>query len=154
MPSEKTLVEIAPGPSEQPAPLKSLHVEMDERCFLFPQDKPASHLVLSGHADDRLEIDASFDFNQTREDTRIYALSRADARQFARKILDAYYQGRTQHVLSENTKIGIVFNPNGFLVVFERGTTLTELFVSPSAILRLARGLLAVLDGVSPVVAH
>jgi len=135
-------------------PLFTLHVELDERAFLFPHDKPTSHLVLTARAADRIDIDATFPFNKTHEDTTIQSLGQDDARQFSRAILDAYSQGPTQHVFSDRVKIAIVFNANGFLISFEREDAPSELFVSPSSILRVARGLLNVLDEIGPNVAH
>ena len=69
-------------------------------------------------------------------------------------LVAALYQGRTQNVLSNTAKIGIVFNPNGFLIMFQQPGPQSDLFISPSSLLRLTRGLLKLLDKIQPVAAH
>ena len=136
--------------SEQP----SVTVELDDRSFLFPQHKPVSHLKVQVTPEGDVELSVIYEFNQTRHDNRLCSLNSDDCRQFARKLIDGYYQGRTQNVLSDTAKIGIVFNPNGFLVMFQQSEPQVDLFISPSSLLRLTRGLLKLLDKVLPVASH
>ena len=77
-----------------------------------------------------------------------------DARELARSILDAVFQGRTQHVLSQTTKVAVVFNPNGFVLRFGEGAALRELFIGSPAIIRLAQGILRMTDRLSAMPAH
>ena len=97
---------------------------------------------------------SSYEFNVSKHDSRLCTLNHDDCQQFSRKLIDGYYQGRTQNVLSDTTKIGIVFNPNGFLIMFQLPGPQLDLFISPSSLLRLTRGLLKLLDKVAPVAAH
>lgn len=126
-------------------------VELDDRSFLFPAGIGVSHLNLSSVSGRRVSIEAVPSFNTARHDPRLALLSFEDARDFARKIIDAYYQGRTQHALSEAIKIAILFNPNGFLVQFSSDRETADLFVTSGALMRLAQGLLRVLDDIAPV---
>ena len=129
----------------------SIVVELDDRSFLFPAGIGVSHLNLSSASGRGVSIEAVASFNTARHDPRLALLSYEDAREFARKIVDAYYQGRTQHALSEAIKIAIVFNPNGFLLQFSGDRENADLFVTSGAIMRLAQGLLRVLDDIAPV---
>lgn len=129
-------------------------VELDDRAFLFPAGIGISHLNLASLSGRRIAIEAVPGFNAARHDPRVATLSFEDAHDLARKIIDAFYQGRTQHVLSEAIKVAIIFNPNGFLVQFQRDNETLDLFVTAGALMRLAQGLLRVLDDIAPVAAH
>lgn len=132
----------------------NMNVEMDERTYLFPDGKLLSHIGIGVSERDRITFDAVFVFNNTRMDPRFWILEIDDARDLARKLLDAYYQGKTQHVLTDTARIAILFNPNGFLLQYGDLKSPIELFVGAGCIMRLVHGLLRVIDSVSPVVAH
>lgn len=132
----------------------SVTIELDDRSFLFPQHKPVSHLKVQVTPDGDIELSVVYEFNAAKHDSLLCTLNCEDCRQFSRKLIDGYYQGRTQNVLSDTAKIGIVFNPNGFLVMLQQPGPQLDLFISPSSLLRLTRGLLKLLDKVMPVAAH
>ncbi len=132
----------------------SVTIELDDRSFLFPQHKPVSHLKVQVTPDGEIELSVVYEFNATKHDSRLCTLNSDDCRQFSRKLIDGYYQGRTQNVLSDTAKIGIVFNPNGFVVMFQQPGPQLDLFIGPTSLLRLTRGLLKLLDQVMPVAAH
>ena len=126
------------------------HVDLDDRCFAFPQNLQPTHLRLRGMGTDSIQIAAVFDQNTRRTDPEIDTLTLDDAYLLCRKLVDAYYQGSTQHVLTETTRIAIVFNPQGFLVRFRDRPDEREVFLSPLAFLRSIRGLQRVLDAMMP----
>ncbi|HYD31070.1 MAG TPA: hypothetical protein VEB64_09485 [Azospirillaceae bacterium] len=142
---------IAP---ESVKPRLNMNIEMDDRTYLFPDGKLLSHVAISSDDQCRVTFDAVFVFNATCVEPRLWALDLEDAREFGRKLVDAYYQGKTQHVLSDGAKIAVVFNPNGFLIQFGDIKSPVELFIGASCIMRFVHGLLRVIDSVSPVLAH
>lgn len=130
-----------------------INVELDDRSFLFPDGKTVSHAALREEGD-RVRIDGVFHFNESRQDTLIQTLDVDDAREFARAVVEAVSQGRTQHVLSDAVRIAVIFNPNGFMIRFGEGRAMRELFVNSPAVLRLAQGVLRLADRMSAPPAH
>ncbi|PWC88050.1 hypothetical protein TSH100_08100 [Azospirillum sp. TSH100] len=134
-----------------------INVEVDDRTVLFPDGKFLSHIALTeeGSAQDgAVRMEGVFLFNESRLAPEIATLPEEDARELARSILDAVFQGRTQHVLSETAKVAVVFNPNGFVLRFGEGDALRELFIGSPAIIRLAQGILRLVDRLSAQPAH
>lgn len=135
-----------------------INVEVDDRTVLFPDGKFLSHITL--HEDetpeggDAVRLDGVFLFNDSRLGPEIACLEVEDARELARSILDAVFQGRTQHVLSQTAKIAVIFNPNGFVLRSGEGAALRELFIGSPAIIRLAQGVLRIADRLSAPPAH
>ena len=129
------------------------NVEMDDRSVLFPCGNFLSHVAVS-EDDGAVKLDAVFHFNEQRADTLIARLQLDDARDLARMCLEAVFQGRTQHVLSDAAKIVIFFNPNGFVIKFGEERTLKELFIASPAIVRLAQGIMRTADRLSAPAAH
>lgn len=123
-----------------------INVELDDRSFLFPDGKPLSHVAIHETERGLIRLEGVFPFNETRTDPVIQTLEVEDARDLARTIIDAVYQGRTQHVLTDEVKIAILFNPNGFVLRFGEERTLKEVFVNSPAIIRIAQGLLRMVD--------
>jgi hypothetical protein len=130
------------------------NVEMDDRTVLFPDGKFLSHIAVSEGPDSRVRMEAVFHFNESRAETLIAALHVEDARDLARAMLEAVFQGRTQHVLSDEAKVAVVFNPNGFLLRFGEDRTLRELFIASPAIVRLAQGVLRTVDRIEALRPH
>lgn len=139
-----------------------INVEVDDRTALFPDGKFLSHIALhegalpdaGGQESDALRLEGVYLFNESRLGPEIATLPAEDARELARSILDAVFQGRTQHVLSETSKVAVVFNPNGFVLRFGEGNALRELFIGSPAIIRLAQGILRMADRLSALPAH
>ncbi len=134
-----------------------INVEVDDRTVLFPDGKFLSHIALSEEdaaGDGAVRLEGVFLFNESRLGPEIATLPVEDAHELARSILDAVFQGRTQHVLSETAKIAVVFNPNGFVLRFGEGDALRELFIGSPAIIRLAQGILRMADRLSAQPAH
>lgn len=129
-------------------------VELDERCFVFPDGKVISHLLVAREGRDRIAFDAVLTFNATRMPARLLSLSRDELRLFSRELLDAVYAAKSGFVLRDTLKIAIVVVANGYRIEFQRAEQRIELYVSTGAIWRLVRGLLAALDGASPVVSN
>lgn len=135
-----------------------INIEVDDRTVLFPDGKFLSHIALhegeTAEGDSAVRLEGVFLFNESRLGPEIACLDVEDAREFARSILDAVFQGRTQHVLSETAKVAVVFNPNGFVLRFGEGAALRELFIGSPAIVRLAQGVLRMADRLSALPAH
>jgi len=131
-----------------------INVEADDRTVLFPDGKFLTHIAISEDAGCGVRLEAVFLFNETRQDSLLAALDLDDARDLARALLDAVFQGRTQHVLSARAKIGVVFNPNGFLLKFGEERALRELFIASPAIVRLSQGILRMVDRLAALPPH
>lgn len=131
-----------------------INVEMDDRSALFPEGKFLSHLAVHEADDGGVRLEGLFHFNEERADPLLARLEVEDARDFGRALLDAVFQGRTQHVLSDTIKIAVIFNPNGFVLKFGEERALRELFIASPAIVRLAQGLLRMVDRVSALPRH
>ncbi len=131
-----------------------VNVEVDDRTVLFPAGKFLTHVSIQASADERVLLEAVFLFNEAREATQIAALALDDAHALGRACLDAIFQGRTQHVLTEGVKAAVIFNPNGFVLTFGEGEARTELYIASPAILRIAQGMLRAVDRLDATPAH
>lgn len=131
-----------------------VNVETDDRTVLFPMAKFLTHIAVQGLADGRVRLEAVCTFNEARAPTEIVTLDVEDAVVLARALIDAVYQGRTQHVLSETAKVAVIFNPNGFVVACGEGAAQRELFLCSPAILRLSQGILRVVDRLDAAIGH
>ncbi|WP_207478528.1 hypothetical protein [Arenibaculum pallidiluteum] len=136
------------------AELYKVAVETDDRTFLFPAGKYVSQVVVSAHGDRTVRLSAIFGFNESHTDPEFARFGLDEARDLARAMVEAVYQGRTQHVLSDAAKAAIVFNPNGFVLRFGEGAALVELFIASPAILRLAQGIMRAVDRLEAPAPH
>lgn len=143
-----------------PRPRVAVNVEADDRTVLFPSGNFLSHILVSGDAsrvdgeDVQIRLDAVFSFNEQRTDSLIAALEFDDALALARALLDAVFQGRTQHILTQTATIAVVFNPNGFVLRFGEERAAIELFIASPAIVRLAQGILRMTDRLQAPAPH
>jgi hypothetical protein len=129
-------------------------IELDERCFVFPDGKVASHLLIIREGADRLCFDAVFTFNGTRLPGRLLDLSLEELKLFARELLDSVYAAKSGFVLRDTLKISIVVVANGYRIEFQRAQSRSEIYLSTGAIWRVLRGLLVAADEASPVISH
>jgi len=135
------------------APL-AVNIETDDRTVLFPAGKFVTHISVQSQGAEAVRLDAIFSFNQAGQPCEIAVLDVDNARAFARAILDAVFQGRSQHVINENARVMLVFNPNGFVISFGNGAAAIDLYIASPAILRLAQALLRVADRLTPAQSH
>ncbi len=131
-----------------------VNVEADDRTVLFPEGKFLSHVLVQEWDEGQIRLEAVFHFNEARAETAIAVLDLDEARDVARALLDAVFQGRSQHVLSEQSRTAVVFNPNGFVIRFGEDRALRELLIASPAIVRLSQGILRVADRISALVPH
>lgn len=150
-------------------PRHVVNVEVDDRTVLFPNGNFLTHIAVSSATDQgatgrgatgrgadglAVRLDAVFMFNEQRSEPQIAVLELDDARDFARACLEAVFQGRTQHVLSDAAKVAVIFNPNGFVVKFGEERALRELFIASPAIIRLAQGVMRIVDNLDAPAPH
>lgn len=143
--------EAAKPAAEAPALAK---IELDDRCFLFPDGKVMSHMLIAREGADRITLDAVFTFNGTRLPTRMLHLSREELKLFARELLDSVYAAKSGFVLRDTLKISIIVVANGYRIEFQRAEFRCEIYLSTSAIWRFIRGLLGAADQASPVISN
>jgi hypothetical protein len=129
-------------------------IELDDRCFLFPDGKVVSHALVGREGADRICMDAVYTFNGTRLPQRVLHLSREELKLFTRELLDSVYAAKSGFVLRDTLKIAIIVVANGYRIEFQRSERKSELYISTGAIWRFIRGLLAAADQSSPVVSH
>lgn len=134
--------------------LLTINTEADDRTVLFPLGKFLTHVSVRAHADGTVALEGVFLFNEARDPTAIARLELDDAAALGRAILDAVFQGRTQHVLSDAAKVAVVFNPNGFVLTFGEGEALRELFIASPAILRVGNAILRAVDRLEAAEVH
>jgi hypothetical protein len=131
-----------------------IRIELDERCFLFPDGKILSHLMIIREKGDTISFEAVFPFNATRLPARFFNLSREEARLFAKEMIEVVYAARSGLMLHEGLKISIMVAPNGYRVEYQRAEMRVETFFSTGVIWRVIRGLLQSVDEASPIVSH
>ena len=129
-------------------------IELDERCFLFPDGKVMSHMLIAREGPDRFGMDAVYTFNGTRLPARVLHLSREELKLFGRELLDSVYAAKSGFVLRDTLKIAIIVVANGYRIEFQRAEAKSELYLSTGAIWRFVRGLLSAADQMSPVVSN
>lgn len=150
--SERTLQPVAVHP-QAPRRLTTVNVEMDDKSFLFPQGKAVSHLVFTWDRDGVL-VGAAFHYNQARSDGHVARLTVQEAVDLTRYLVEAFYQSRSQTVLSDSLKATVIHHPNGFQLVFEQEGELREVYCGQASPVRLARGLSQLLDANIPTSAN
>ncbi len=149
------MTDASPKPSRGDRPIYTVNVEADDRTVLFPAGKFLSHLLVHAWSDERVQLDAVFTFNQAKEPALLAELDIEEARDLSRAIVDAVFQGRTQHVITPpETRLGVVFNPNGFTLVFGEGDAARDLFIASPAILRVAQAMLRAVDALEAPQTH
>jgi hypothetical protein len=129
-------------------------VELDDRCFLFPDGKQLAHLLVSAPRTGGITFDAVYGFNKTRLPSHILRLELSEAKQFVREFIDAIYAAKPGFVLTENIRITILVVANGYRLEFLRNDQKQEIFLSTSVVWRFVKALLMAVDEASPVVAH
>jgi hypothetical protein len=129
-------------------------VELDDRCFVFPDGKQLAHILVSLPKAGGIAFDAVFGFNKTRLPSRILLLELDEARQFVRELIDAIYAAKPAFVLTESIRITINVVANGYRLEFLRSDKKQEIFLSTSVIWRFVKVLLMAVDEASPVVAN
>jgi regulator of extracellular matrix RemA (YlzA/DUF370 family) len=131
----------------------TVEVDLDDRAFLFPAGKPMVRLIY-GAEGRSVDIDASFPFNEARTRTRILTLDIADAKDLARRLIDAVYQARTQHVISDSARIAINVLTNGYQLQIGDLNHATDIFLGTGSIWRVIQGLLRAVDHIAPIEAN
>lgn len=131
----------------------TVEVDLDERAFLFPAGKPITRLIFN--AEGRMvDVDAIFPFNEARTRARVLSLDIADAKELARRLVDAVYQARTQLVVSDGVRIAINVMTNGYQLQIGDINRSTDLFLGFGSIWRVCQGLLRAVDYIAPIEAN
>jgi hypothetical protein len=137
-----------------PEPETILRVELDDRCFLFPDGKQLAHLLVHVQKTGGIAFDAVYGFNKTRLPARFLVLGLEEAKVFVRELIDAIYAAKPTFVLNDTIRITILVVANGYRIEFLRNDSKHELFLSTSVIWRFVKALLMAVDEASPVVAN
>lgn len=127
----------------------SIEVDLDERAHLFPAGKPMTRLIYAAEGR-TIDVDAVFPFNESRTRARVMSLDIDDARELGRRLVDAVYQARTQHVISDGARIAIMVLPNGYQLQIGDLNHATDVFLGTGSIWRVIQGLLRAVDQIAP----
>jgi hypothetical protein len=147
------MVDLQPISKLRTKPAFAVRIDLDERAFLFPAGKSISQIVFV--TDGRLiHLEAVYLFNETHTPPRLLTLGFEDARELARRLVDAVYQARTQLAMSDGMRIAVNVIANGYHLQIGDMTEPTDLYLSTGCIWRVCQGLLPVLDYIAPVEAN
>lgn len=78
-------------------PKHEVKVDLDDRAFLFPAGKSIAQLLFLSDGK-RINVEAVYPFNQSRTPPRLLTLDVDDAKEFARRLIEAVHHARTQLV--------------------------------------------------------
>ncbi len=135
------------------APSHAVHVDLDERSFLFPAGKNLTRLVFSAQGQ-LIHLDAIYGYNQSRTPPRILTLSLPDAQELARLLVETVFLARTQHAITDTMRITLEVMPNGYRWQIGDINRAVELYLGAACIWRVCQGLLRIIDFIAPVEAH
>ena len=130
-------------------PTLEVRVDLDDRAFLFPAGKALNQLVFASDGR-RVFVDGVFPFNQARTPPRIVALTYEEAKEFARKLVEAVHAARTQLVVTGELRLTINVLPNGYYLQIGDVNGATEVFLSTGCIWRVCHALLRIVDLIAP----
>jgi hypothetical protein len=147
------MAELQPVPKLKTRPEYTVRVDLDDRAFLFPAGKSIAQIAFA--TDGRLiHMEAVYPFNETHTPPRILTLGLEDARDLARRMIDAVYQARTQLAVSDGMRIAINVIANGYHLQIGDMSEPTDLYLSTGCIWRVCQGLLRAIDRIAPVEAN
>jgi hypothetical protein len=131
-------------------PAYEVKVDLDERAFLFPAGKSVAQLVLLSDGK-RIFLEGVYPFNHARTPPRFLTLDLDDAREFARRFVEAVYQARSQLVATSGVRVTINVVANGYHLQIGDLNESTELFLGTNSIWRFCNALLRIIDLITPV---
>lgn len=131
-----------------------VNVDLDDRCYLFPEAKPLTQLRVLALPSGSVAFEAVFAVNESRCNPELFSLSADDAHDFCRRMVDAVYKAQTQYVVSDTARLTFVVAVNGFILQIGDLNNSREVFLGPGVIWRFINGVMRCLDQVSPVQSH
>jgi hypothetical protein len=147
------MAELQPVPKLKTRPEYVVKIDLDDRAFLFPAGKSIAQIAFV--TDGRMiHLEAVYPFNETHTAPRLFTLGLDDAKDFARRLIDAVYQARTQLAMSDGMRIAINVVANGYHLQIGDMSDPTDLYLSTGCIWRVCQGLLRVIDRIAPVEAN
>jgi len=147
------MADLQPIPKLRTKPAFAVRIDLDDRAFLFPAGKSVSQIAFASEGR-LIHIEAVYLFNETHTPPRLLTLGLEDARELARRLVDAVYQARTQLAMSDGMRIAINVIANGYHLQIGDMTDATDLYLSTGCIWRVCQGLLRVIDHIAPVEAN
>jgi hypothetical protein len=128
----------------------AVKVDLDERCFLFPAGKSVVQLVFLAQGK-AIHLEAVYGFNESRTPPRILSLDLEDARELARRLIEAVHQARTQLVITPGLRVTINVMANGYHLQIGDTNHATDLFLGTGCIWRVCQGILRIIDHIAPI---
>jgi hypothetical protein len=134
-------------------PKYEVKVDLDDRAFLFPAGKSLAQLVYLSDGQ-KIFVEAAYHFNQSRTPPRLLTLDHEDARELARRLVEAVHHARTQLAITAGVRITINVVANGYHLQIGDMNDALELFLGTGCIWRVCQGLLRIIDLIAPVEAN
>jgi hypothetical protein len=148
-----SMVELQPVPKLRTRPEYVVKIDLDDRTFLFPAGKAIAQIAFATEGR-MIHLEAVYLFNESHTPPRIITLSFEDARDLARRLVDAVYQARTQLAMSDGMRIAINVIANGYHLQIGDMSNPTDLYLSTACIWRVCQGLLRIIDHIAPAEAN
>jgi hypothetical protein len=131
-------------------PKFEVKVDLDDRAFLFPAGKSLAQLIFLSDGQ-KIYAEAAYHFNQSRTPPRLLTLDLEDAKELARRLVEAVHTARTQLAITAGLRITINVVANGYHLQIGDMSDARELFLGTGSIWRVCHGLLRVIDFIAPV---
>jgi hypothetical protein len=107
------MAELQPVPKLKTRPEYVIKIDLDDRAFLFPAGKSVAQIAFATEGR-MIHLEAVYPFNETHTPPRLLTLGLDDAKDLARRLIDAVYQARTQLAMSDGMRIAINVVANGY----------------------------------------
>lgn len=143
MTTVSTVTQVALGRASTDVVIK---VDLDDRAFLFPQQKAVQQLSLHVHSQSRVRFEMAFTFNQARSSTLLMELGAEEAAELSRKLVESVYRAQGSQIVTRTLSIGIVVVANGYIVQINEHNLQTELFLSTGCIWRVCNAIMRAVD--------
>jgi hypothetical protein len=149
-----TSVSSLPSASQRVHPAVVIKIDLDERVFVFPQNKPLTHLQLHVVRPNTVRFEATYAFNQNREDPTLFEITGEDCAELTRRLVEAVYRAQSTQVVTASVSIGISVAVNGYILQINRADGPIELFLGMGSIWRVCNGLSRAVDFLSPIASN
>lgn len=154
MPPKTVVTPLAP-PTVARAPVEiAIKIDLDERAFLFPQNKSLTHLNLRVIRPNIVRVEAGYAFNQTRASPVLFDLSGNDCAEFSRRLVEAVYRARSSEIVTRTLSVSLLVVANGYILNFGDRDQPLELFLGTGSIWRVCSGFARAVDLLAPIASN
>jgi hypothetical protein len=131
-----------------------IKIDLDERAFVYPQNKALLQLQLQLVRPDTVRFEAVYAFNQNRESPVLFEMSGDDCAEFSRRLVEAVYRAQSTQVVSPSVSLSITVVANGYILQYNDPQGPIELFLGSPSIWRVCSGLARAVDFLAPIASN